>query len=78
MHTPCCPDFIACAEHLIAKRYTSSERLAIEGRSAGGLLMGATVNMRPDLFKSDIDALWPLMNDMQAAEMAAKEPVAAG
>ena len=31
-----------------------------------------------DLFKSDIDALWPLMNDMQAAEMAAKEPVAAG
>ena len=31
-----------------------------------------------DLFKPDIDALWPLMNDMQAAEMAAKEPVAAG
>jgi oligopeptidase B len=44
-------DFIACAEHLIAERYTSSDRLAIRGRSAGGLLMGAVVNMRPELFK---------------------------
>jgi oligopeptidase B len=44
-------DFIACAEHLIAKRYTSHERLAIEGGSAGGLLMGAVVNFRPDLFR---------------------------
>ncbi len=43
-------DFIACAEYLIANRYTSPDRLAIEGRSAGGLLMGAVVNMRPDLF----------------------------
>ena len=43
-------DFIACAEHLIAKRYTSHERLAIEGGSAGGLLMGAVSNLRPDLF----------------------------
>lgn len=43
-------DFIACAEHLIAQRYTSKERLIIEGGSAGGLLMGAVVNMRPDLF----------------------------
>ena len=43
-------DFIACAEHLIAKRYTSQERLAIEGGSAGGLLMGAVSNFRPDLF----------------------------
>eukprot|EP00955_Chlamydomonas_euryale_P116562 366426-Chlamydomonas_euryale.AAC.26 len=44
-------DFIACAEHLIQKKYTSPEHLAIEGRSAGGLLIGATINMRPELFK---------------------------
>jgi oligopeptidase B len=44
-------DFIACAEHLIAERYTSTDRLTIRGRSAGGLLMGAVANMRPDLFK---------------------------
>jgi oligopeptidase B len=44
-------DFIACAEHLIAEKYTSSDRLVIRGGSAGGILMGAVVNMRPDLFK---------------------------
>jgi oligopeptidase B len=44
-------DFIAAAEHLIALRYTSCDRLAIEGGSAGGLLMGAVANMRPDLFR---------------------------
>ncbi|EFN56398.1 hypothetical protein CHLNCDRAFT_144964 [Chlorella variabilis] len=43
-------DFIACAEHLVAHKYTSPQRLCIEGRSAGGLTMGAVVNMRPDLF----------------------------
>ncbi len=43
-------DFIAVAEHLVASRYTSSDRLAIMGGSAGGLLMGAVANMRPDLF----------------------------
>jgi oligopeptidase B len=43
-------DFIACAEHLIEKQYTAPSRLAIEGRSAGGLLIGAVLNMRPDLF----------------------------
>ncbi|TMC83756.1 MAG: S9 family peptidase, partial [Chloroflexi bacterium] len=43
-------DFIACAEHLVAQRYTTPERLAIRGRSAGGLLIGAVLNMRPDLF----------------------------
>lgn len=42
-------DFIACAEHLIAQRYTSRDRLAIEGRSAGGLLMGGVLTLRPDL-----------------------------
>jgi oligopeptidase B len=44
-------DFIACAEHLVAERYTSSDRLVIRGGSAGGLLMGAVVNLRPELFK---------------------------
>jgi len=44
-------DFIACAEHLVAEGYTSSDRLAINGGSAGGLLMGAVANMRPDLFR---------------------------
>jgi oligopeptidase B len=44
-------DFIASAEHLIAEKYTSSQKLIIEGGSAGGLLMGAVANMRPDLFR---------------------------
>ena len=43
-------DFIAIAEHLIREKWTSADRLAIEGGSAGGLLVGAVVNMRPDLF----------------------------
>jgi oligopeptidase B len=44
-------DFIACAEHLVTEGYTASDRLAIHGGSAGGLLMGAVVNLRPDLFR---------------------------
>ncbi len=44
-------DFIAAAEHLIARHYTAPESLVIEGGSAGGLLMGAVANMRPDLFR---------------------------
>lgn len=44
-------DFIGCAEHLIQQRYTAPEKLAIAGGSAGGLLMGAVVNFRPELFK---------------------------
>ncbi|MCB9557804.1 MAG: S9 family peptidase [Deltaproteobacteria bacterium] len=47
-------DFIACAEHLIAEKYTSPSKLAIAGRSAGGLLIGAVLNMRPDLFGAAI------------------------
>ena len=44
-------DFIATAEHLIAQHYTTPEKLVIEGGSAGGLLMGAVTNMRPELFR---------------------------
>jgi oligopeptidase B len=44
-------DFIACAEHLVAEKYTSPEKMVCGGGSAGGLLIGAVVNMRPDLFK---------------------------
>ncbi|NEQ20869.1 MAG: S9 family peptidase, partial [Microcoleus sp. SIO2G3] len=44
-------DFIACAEYLIAQQWTASDRFAISGGSAGGLLMGAVLNSRPDLFK---------------------------
>jgi oligopeptidase B len=45
-------DFIACAEFLIGEKFTSPEKLFAMGRSAGGLLMGAIANMRPDLFKA--------------------------
>ncbi|MFQ3638899.1 MAG: S9 family peptidase [Chloracidobacterium sp.] len=44
-------DFIACAEFLVKEKYTSPDRLAIQGGSAGGLLMGAVTNLRPDLFR---------------------------
>ncbi len=44
-------DFIACAETMISEKFTSKEKLAVNGGSAGGLLMGAVLNMRPDLFK---------------------------
>jgi oligopeptidase B len=47
-------DFIAAAEHLIKQKYTASDKLVIQGGSAGGLLMGAVTNMRPDLFKAVI------------------------
>jgi oligopeptidase B len=47
-------DFIAAAEHLVKEGYTSKDRLVITGASAGGLLMGAVLNMRPDLFKAAV------------------------
>ncbi|HYG99467.1 MAG TPA: S9 family peptidase [Terriglobales bacterium] len=47
-------DFITAAEYLLAQKYGSKDRLVIEGGSAGGLLMGAVTNMRPDLFKAVI------------------------
>ncbi len=45
-------DFIACAERLVDEGWTSPDRLVIRGGSAGGLLMGAVTNMRPELFKA--------------------------
>lgn len=50
-------DFIACAEHLIAQKYTSANRLGIMGASAGGLLMGAVANLRPDLFHAIVSGV---------------------
>ena len=45
-------DFIACTEYLVAHKYGARDRIAIEGGSAGGLLMGAVTNLRPDLFRA--------------------------
>jgi oligopeptidase B len=47
-------DFIAAAEHLVAEGYTSKDRLSIMGGSAGGLLIGAVLNMRPDLCRAAV------------------------
>jgi len=50
-------DFIACARHLIAEGCTSPQKLAIRGGSAGGLLMGAVLNMAPHLFQAAVAAV---------------------
>ncbi len=50
-------DFIACAEYLVAEKYTNPGKLFASGGSGGGLLMGAVANMRPDLFKGIIAAV---------------------
>ncbi len=50
-------DFIAAAQYLIAERYTNPKRLAIHGRSNGGLLVGATLTQRPDLFGAALPAV---------------------
>jgi oligopeptidase B len=47
-------DFIACADHLVNQKYASRDRLAIQGGSAGGLLIGAVVNLRPDVCKAAV------------------------
>ncbi len=62
-------DFIACADHLIAKNYTTRGNIVAHGGSAGGLLMGAIANMAPDLFRGIIadvpfvDALTTILDD---------------
>jgi oligopeptidase B len=48
-------DFIAAAEHLVNERYGAQSKLVIEGGSAGGLLMGAVTNLRPDLFRAVVN-----------------------
>ncbi|MEO8594753.1 MAG: S9 family peptidase [Candidatus Solibacter sp.] len=64
-------DFIDCAEFLIKEKYTSRDGLVIEGGSAGGLLMGAVVNMRPDLFRAVHSAVpfVDVMNTMMDATL---------
>ena len=47
-------DYIACAEYLIGQNYTQAGRIAVHGGSAGGMLVGAAVNMRPDLFNAAV------------------------
>ncbi|HTT65880.1 MAG TPA: S9 family peptidase [Bryobacteraceae bacterium] len=69
-------DFIDCAEYLIAQKWTSKDRLVIEGGSAGGLLMGAVVNMRPDLFHA-VHAAVPFV-DVMNTMMDASLPLTVG
>jgi prolyl oligopeptidase len=53
----CYDDFIACADHLVSTKITSRERLAIMGRSNGGLMMGAVLTQRPDLARAVLAAV---------------------
>ena len=69
-------DFIDCAEGLIAADWTSSDRLVAEGGSAGGLLMGAVANMRPELFGA-IHSAVPFV-DMMSTMMDASLPLTVG
>ena len=69
-------DFIDSAEYLIQEKWTSKDRLVIEGGSAGGLLMGAVVNMRPDLFHA-VHAAVPFV-DVMNTMMDASLPLTTG
>jgi oligopeptidase B len=69
-------DFIDCAEHLVKEKWTSPDRLVIEGGSAGGLLMGAVVNERPDLFRA-VHAAVPFV-DVMSTMMDASLPLTVG
>jgi oligopeptidase B len=69
-------DFIAAVEHLTASGYGDPARVAIEGGSAGGLLMGAVVNMRPDLFRAVVSHVpfVDVMNTMLDASLPLTVP----
>src|SRR6185437_14738447 len=69
-------DFVDCAEFLIQQKWTNQDRLVIEGGSAGGLLMGAVVNQRPDLFKA-VHAAVPFV-DVMNTMMDATLPLTVG
>jgi len=69
-------DFIDSADFLIKEKWTSAERLIIQGGSAGGLLMGAVVNMRPDLFHA-VHAAVPFV-DVMNTMMDATLPLTTG
>ena len=69
-------DFIASAEHLLNKQYTSQDRIIITGGSAGGLLMGAVANMRPELFKAVVSYV-PFV-DMMNTMLDASLPLTVG
>jgi len=67
-------DFTACAEYLLAQGYGSKDRLVIEGRSAGGLLMGAVLNIRPDLFHA-AEEVFCLCAGANATRPASRRPI---
>jgi oligopeptidase B len=69
-------DFIAVTEHLLANGYGDPKRVAIQGGSAGGLLMGAVTNMRPDLFRSVVSQVpfVDVMNTMLDASLPLTVP----
>jgi prolyl oligopeptidase len=65
-------DFIACAEYLIAQRWTAPDRLGIQGGSAGGILVGRAMTERPDLFAAVVAMVGSM--DMVRAELSANGP----
>ena len=69
-------DFVDCAEFLVKENWTSPDKLLIEGGSAGGLLMGAVTNERPDLFRA-VHAAVPFV-DVMSTMMDASLPLTVG
>ncbi len=69
-------DFVDCADYLIKEKWTSKDHLVIQGASAGGLLMGAVVNLRPDLFRA-VHAGVPFV-DVMNTMMDASLPLTVG